>query len=183
MKKLKLTVNKKIVFEFISISFAVFLGLMMNQWKDNLNHRNLAEQSKKNILAEVIENERKVVDMLGMHHKTLLTVDSAILFPGRDYELDVSFSLLNTASWETARLTRAISYMDIEVVSELAGVYRFQEYYESIVKSYSEKFFFYQEDDEKSNKELKKFMKAIVGMETNLEKYYNQLQDEVLVAR
>lgn len=156
---------------------------MLNQWKDNRNHRNLAVQSKKNILAEVIENERKVEEMLSMHHKTLLTVDSAILFPDRDYKLDVSFSLLNTASWETARLTRAITYMDMEVVSELAGVYGFQEYYESIVKSYSEKFFFYQEDDEKSTKELKKFIKAIVGMETNLKKYYTHLQDELLVSR
>jgi len=64
---MKFNIDKKLLYEFISITFAVFLGLMLNQWKDNYNNNKLAKQSKSNILSEIIDNKTKVQNMLKDH--------------------------------------------------------------------------------------------------------------------
>jgi hypothetical protein len=185
---IKINNNKKLLFEFISISFAVFLGLMLNQWKDNLNNKHLAKQSINNILLEISLNKAKVEDMLNTHKLLLHRIDSTLTSLDTtnnqgEFSLDLNFQLISSTSWETTKLTQAIVYMDINVVNSIAGVYSFQEYYESIVKEYvvNNIYNLPQEEGDELLRKAKNFLNAIITIEDNLIEYYNYMQKEVLI--
>jgi len=183
-------VNKTIVIDFFSVLFAVFLGLILNQWNENRNHKNLGEQMKNNIIMEVTKNQVQIDKMIQIHQSTLKSIDTIRLhIKGSDVskdlkldlKLDLKFKMLNNSSWETAKLTLAISYMDIDEVNLFARVYKYQEYYEMILKDIvlSANITGIDESDafiiQKSNRILNK----IVPLEKNLSKSYERVLREV----
>lgn len=184
---------KKLLFEFISVSFAVFLGLMLNQWKDSYNDRKLVKQSLTNINIEIESNSKKVQEMLDSHKYLLSKVENILTHIEKgsipmDSIGNINFLLINSTAWETAKLTQAIAHMDINIVSKIAGIYEYQNYYTSAVKQYVLETKFNQSfetvQDIRKNKnfflDLRDFLKAkIVPNETNLIKYYTELQKNI----
>lgn len=184
---------RKLLFEFISVSFAVFLGLMLNQWRDSYNNRKLVKQSLKNINIEVESNSKKVKEMLDSHQFLLSKVENILVHIDQgkipmDSMGGLNFQLINSTAWETAKLTQAIAHMDINIVSEIAGIYEYQDYYTTAVKQYVLNTTFNQsfesEQDIKQNKkfflDLRDFLKSkIVPHESNLLEYYVELQQEI----
>jgi hypothetical protein len=132
---------RKIFFEFVSISFAVFLGLMMNQCRDSYNNKQLANQLLNNILTEVTDNKELVSKLLDNHQYIIGEIDSVLFrhengIDEGDISADLSFSIVNSTAWETAKLTQAIAYMDMDLVADIAGMYSYQDYYQSLVMTY-----------------------------------------------
>lgn len=132
---------RKIFFEFVSISFAVFLGMMMNQCRDSYNNKQLANQLLNNILTEVTDNKELVSKLLDNHQYIIGEIDSVLFrhengIDEGDISADLSFSIVNSTAWETAKLTRAIAYMDMDLVADIAGMYSYQDYYQSLVMTY-----------------------------------------------
>jgi len=185
---------KKLIFEFISISFAVFLGLMLNQWKENQNNKKLVRQSLENINIEIGKNASKVREMLDSHKLLLAKVEMLLDNIDKGTEPsdnlgEMSFQLISSTAWETAKLTQSIAHMDIGIVSEIAGIYEYQNYYSSVVKQQvmSDKYqkSFNSLKDIKENKdyfiELKNFLqKKIITSESDLLEYYEKLQKDIL---
>lgn len=194
MKMDKISFYKKILFEFISISFAVFLGLMLNQWKDNYNNRKIASQSIRNIREEIMENSQKVTKMLNSHKLLLKRMEDMlgkqVVHPNySDSSLNLQFQLINSTAWETSKLTQAIAHMNIEMVSDIAGVYEFQDYYEVTIKQYvlNEMSDEPLEMNNASNRILliktKNFLNGrIIPSESNLLLYYKRLLTEVITS-
>ncbi len=189
MKKmnLNLKMNKKLLYEFLSVTFAVFLGLMLNQWKDNRNNDKLAKQSNSNILSEITDNKTTVQEMLEEQKLALARIDSILpLLDNSDEQGDtyigMNFQIISSTSWETAKLTQAIVYMDIEIVNDIAGVYDFQDYYESIVKEFVVDNIYNKPEkrDAEFIRKMKVFLEAIIPMENNLIEYYDYLQSELI---
>lgn len=186
---------KKLIFEFISISFAVFLGLMLNQWKENHNNKILVRQSLENISIEIEKNSSRVQEMLDSHKLLLSKVDNLLANIDKgtipsDNLGELSFQLISSTAWETAKLTQSIAHMDIGIVSEIAGIYEYQHYYSSVVKQQvmSDKFqkSFSSLKDIKDNKgyfiELRDFLqKKIIASESDLLEYYKKLQEDISV--
>lgn len=193
MKAKRNIAYKKLLFEFISVSFAVFLGLMLNQWRDSYNNRKLVKQSLENIDIEIVNNSRKVQEMLDSHKNLLSKVENILTHIEKgtipmDSIGGLNFQLINSTAWETAKLTQAIAHMDINIVSEIAGIYEFQDYYTTTVKQYvlgtiSSQSFESEQDIRKNKKfflDLRDFLKAkIVPSETNLIEYYVDLQQKI----
>ena len=134
---------RKIFFEFVSISFAVFLGMMMNQWRDSYNNKQLAKQSLNNILIEVSDNRELVSRLLAGHKRIVSEIDSALFLvengaedDAAEIEGNVEFSIVQSTAWETSKLTQAIAYMDMNLVADIAGMYSYQDYYQSLVMIY-----------------------------------------------
>lgn len=134
---------RKIFFEFVSISFAVFLGMMMNQWRDSYNNKQLAKQSLNNILIEVSDNRELVSRLLAGHKRIVSEIDSALFLvengaedDAAEIEGNVEFSIVQSTAWETSKLTQAIAYMDMNLVADIAGMYSYQDYYQSLVMTY-----------------------------------------------
>lgn len=185
--KIKLRINKKLTLEFLSITFAVFLGLFLNQWSDNLKNENLAKQSIDNILSEITDNKTKVQDMIIVHKSVIIKLDSILTLLDNSDEhgetnLDLNFQLISSTSWETAKLTQAIVYMDFDIVSDIAGIYDFQHYYESIVKDFVIDNVFNKPEkrDAEFMRRIKNFLNAIIPIENNLVEYYDYIQTEVI---
>lgn len=181
MKKVNKILFKKVLYEILSVSFAVFLGLVLNQCKDDINHRNLAEKSKLNIVQELTKNKKNMDAMLQEHKKALQVVDSILELKGKSsYEnisLNINFSLQNSTAWETAKLTQAISYMNIDLVSNIAGVYAYQTYYDAFVKKFAESYIMNkpEEFDKKTFTDIKHNLEAIIPVEENLSGYYKDI--------
>lgn len=172
---------KKLTFEFISVAFAVFLGLMLNQWKDNRTNRKTAEISVNNIVTEVNENAKRLKDMLTSHNALNAIIDSVINKQLPDEALDtvsgLTMNLLQSTAWETAKLTQAIAYIDVRVVKEAAGIYEFQDYYKNIVKEFVLQDISNPEElsPETTLRYTNKFLDKIIPIETNLLQYYDEL--------
>jgi len=181
MKIRKIKINQKLLIEFISVTFAVFLGLMLNQWKDNQNNQNLANQSSNSIRAEIDRNNVKVKEMIESHEIILSRLDSIITLTEAErhdnVSLKLNFQIINSTSWETAKLTQAIAHMDINNVSEIADVYHYQNYYESIVKEYVTRNIYIKADVNDSDylENMRSFLSAIIPVEKNLRDYYNEI--------
>lgn len=183
---MKIKINQNLLIEFISVTFAVFLGLMLNQWKDNQNNQSLANQSINNIRAEIDTNSTRVKAMIDSHKMMVSRLDSVKSLSLKDYEKDnfslsLSFEIISSTSWETAKLTQAITYMDYDVVSEIANLYQYQNYYESFVKEYVNRNIYVKSNV--SHKEyienMQRFLNAIIPIEKRLMDYYKQILNEL----
>ena len=56
MQNKKLNIQR-LIFEFISVSFAVLIALLVNQWREDHNNGKLAEKAIYNIKQELQENK------------------------------------------------------------------------------------------------------------------------------
>ena len=183
---MKTKINQNLLLEFSSVFFAVFLGLMLNQWNDNRNNNKLAGQSKNNILSEILENNAKVQNMLASHQVTYSKVDSLLGLldkhgdPG-DISLELNIQLLSSTSWETAKLTQAIAYMDIELVTDIARIYNGQDYYQALIKDFTLRNMYMSPDNSKkeSMEELRNLLDAVIPIETSLLELYSQIQTDI----
>ena len=188
MKLKNINQSQRFIFEFISISFAVFLGLMLNQWKDTRNNKKLAEQSLTNITLEIRGNLNTMLVMHTNHDSLYKSLDSLLtLYPenfpkGMDIDFSLNFSLISSTSWEAAKLTKAISSMNIELVNNLAELYHFQQYFELIVQEYvlSHIQTNIKVPDHAFFENNNFFLKSITEIEANLVEYYEFLLKEVL---
>jgi hypothetical protein len=191
MKVPNISFSNKVVIEFVSISFAVLLALMVNQCKDNYNTSKLAKVSLSNIRSEINNNKEIMQEMVLAHKNSLLKVDS--LLPlltenskvGEDVNRIISFKLISSNSWETAKLTQSIQYMDINIVQEISAVYKLQDYYELIVKDIvlNNMYKKVEQSDLKTSEKTKQFLKAVIPIEENLLITYNYLLTDLLVEK
>ena len=184
MRKIKISYNNRLIIEFVSVSFAVFLALIVNQWKDSHNNKILAEESIKNLHAEIIDNESNIKAMTAAQKKLLIKIDSLLatgIDTTQDLDLRIGFKLMSSNSWETAKLTEAILYIDIDLVKEMSGIYKLQDYYEAIVKDYVLKNFYIHDDNEaeKQAESIQYFLQGIIPVEENLLASYQELLREL----
>ncbi len=70
-------INKTLIVEFISVTFAVFLGLMMSQRKDTRNHNQLAKQSKNRNYRQRVYAARNGTRIIGNLRLSKLLFDTS----------------------------------------------------------------------------------------------------------
>ena len=192
--KLKSTIksllsNNRIVFEFLSVSFAVFLALAANQCRDNYNNNQQASKSLNNIRIELSENKEIIEKLVPEHKKLLAFIDSVIPVFNVESEadddtasVDISFQILSSTSWQTAKITQIITNMDLDLVSNISKCYQFQAYYEELIKNYIHKNLFSLNDDItlETLKNIQKFLNSVIPMEENLLTYYDTMINKLI---
>ena len=187
MKNKRLNIQR-LIFEFISVSFAVLIALLVNQWREDHNNGKLAEKAIFNIKQELHEN-KDAMDILIPSHKSILSqIDSII---GRkeknistvDSIISIDVTLISSSAWEMAEITNAIFYLDFDDANKMAKVYNLQSYYESIIKQFILKnSYSYQSDqDLEFLRNNKQFLETIIPLEEDLQNYFNLLLKNVLV--
>ncbi len=187
MKNKKLNIQR-LIFEFISVSFAVLIALLVNQWREDHNNGKLAEKAIYNIKQELQEN-KDVMDILIPSHKSILSnIDSII---GRkekynstvDSSISINVTLISSSAWEMAEITNAIFYLDFDDANKMAKVYNLQSYYESIIKQFILKnsYSYQSNQDLEFLKNNKQFLETIIPLEEDLQNYFNLLLKNVLV--
>ena len=178
----------KIVFEFISVSFAVLFAILLNQWREDRNNTKLAQKALVNVSEEFKENKEILMNFIPNHKSVLVEIDSVINLSDKDNVLvikNIKINLINSSAWEMAKITNAVYYLDFDVVNNLSKIYKLQDYYESIVKQYILKNAnSYQiETDKKYLLDAKRFLETIIPLEEDLVGYYNLMLDKVLTKK
>lgn len=137
MKLKKLPINRRLIFEFISITFAVFLGLFFSGIKEDIEHNNLVEKSEKNIIKELESNLKLVKKIYTKHKKQFDQTDSLIKidYPEKEVRMTITLRFFKDAAWKTCKLSKAISYMNIDKVTAITSIYALQDYYHMLGKT------------------------------------------------
>ena len=179
---------KRLISEFISVSFAVLIALLVNQWREDHNNGKLAEKAIYNIKQELQENKDAMAVLIPSHKSILSQIDSII---GRkeknistlDSNISIDVTLISSSAWEMAEITNAIFYLDFDDANKMAKVYNLQSYYESIIKQFILKnSYSYQSDqDLEFLRNNKQFLETIIPLEEDLQNYFNLLLKNVLV--
>lgn len=187
MKNKRLNIQR-LIFEFISVSFAVLIALLVNQWREDHNNGKLAEKAIYNIKQELQENKDVLAILIPSHQSTLSQIDSVIEKKENNNSSDdsiisINVTLISSSAWEMAEITNAIFYLDFDDANKMAKVYNLQSYYESIIKQFILKNAYnYQSDqDLEFLRNNKQFLETIIPLEEDLQNYFNLLLENILV--
>lgn len=120
--------------EIVSVVFAVLLALAVDEWWEDRENAELGRRGMDAVSAEIARNLEELRDGFERTDTTLLLLDSAIVLMESDRDdVDVSINypvaLLSDAAWETAQVTRAVHYVPLEDVIDLARVYDLQAFF------------------------------------------------------
>lgn len=125
----------RISIEMFSVVFAVFLALLIDEWRSNKANQQLAEKAYTNIITELSTNKESLTATLVVHDSLLRIMDSAIIrIEKNDTNLSVSingfnFGLLSDAAWEATKNTNAINFMDFDNIMDISSAYDVQKIY------------------------------------------------------
>jgi len=179
---------QRLAFEFISVSFAVLIALLVNQWREDHNNGKLAEKAIYNIRQELQEN-KEVMDILIPSHKSILSHIDSIIGRKENYNstvdsiISIDVALISSSAWEMAEITNAIFYLNFDDANKMAKVYNLQSYYESIIKQFILKnsYSYHSDQDLEFLRNNKQFLETIIPLEEDLQNYFNLLLKNVLV--
>lgn len=169
---------KLIAIEFLSVVFAVLLALVVNEWRESVNKNNLAEKAKQNIITEIKSNFDKLQITRDNHKETIDSL--AVVYGGSkspETVGNINFELLTTGAWETARITNALNYMNLEMVSEISEVYVHVELYNEMSNKLIYQMMF--PENFEGLREIKKQIERQYGYLFNLLNIENQVLDEM----
>ena len=128
-----------LVAEILSVIFAVLMALAVDEWWEGRENQQLAERMTEAVARELRDNRRKLLEegIDGDPAVVLARVDSAVAAfrAGREPDslgIQWGVSLLTSAAWETAQVTRATQYMELDRVVDLARVYEMQGFYDEV---------------------------------------------------
>ncbi len=179
--------TRRLVFEFISVTFAVLFALFVSQWRENYNNDKLAEKAVLNIGIELEKNKEDISLSIPKHKSTLAYIDSLLLVNENsgipiNESVSIELMIMSSSAWKMSEITNAIYYLDFEDVNDLAKVYDLQSYYESIVKHYilNSSIVYQPKTSIIRLKNNKQFLETIIPIEENLKIYYDRMLTEVL---
>lgn len=100
-------------------------------------------------------------------------------------DISFDFQLINQTAWETAKITGAISHIEIEKLTNISMVYQAQDYYQVMVKDFLTKYMYIDLNADLSSNQydilsMQNFMRSMLPIEQNLLDIYTYILDEVL---
>ena len=126
----------RLAVEVVSVVFAVLVALAVDQWWEDRENQELADRMTEAIAREIGGNRAQLVSFGDSGDPdTILSnlIDGVAALRTEEEPIDFAVNwdvtLLSSAAWETAQLTRATQFLDVEQVVDLAEVYEFQRFY------------------------------------------------------
>jgi hypothetical protein len=125
----------KIGLEVLLISSGVFLGLMGEQWRENVHRRELAETSLRRFRTEIQTNRKTVADVKDYHVTTKKSVDAYLASDAkakarRDMHLmGVQPASFEHTAWDLALAMQSLAYLEPSLAFSLSRIYRVQQEY------------------------------------------------------
>jgi hypothetical protein len=122
----------RVLVESFFIMFSILLALAVENWRENRQHRRLAQQSLQIFEREIRQNLARIDDVTPYHSGLRSVVAEALVNPAQAADMRSIVEglqptvLLNTA-WQTALATGALTHIDVETVSALSLTYSIQE--------------------------------------------------------
>ncbi len=122
-----------IVFEFLSIVFAVLLALGLNSYKENWDLQKESEVLSKKIILECRKNSSKLDSVITQNQAFKSYLDSLLAQETvTDFSFDFNNKLLSASAWKFTQISRSFPLMDQEFLDYATEMYEVQNYYMTI---------------------------------------------------
>lgn len=123
----------KIVFEFLSIVFAVLLALGLNSYKQNFDLKKESKVLTEKILIECRKNLTKLDTVIYQNQDFRMYLDSVRTLEKVDgFRFDFSNELLSSSAWQFTQVSRSFQLMDQSFLDDATELYEVQNYYMDI---------------------------------------------------
>jgi hypothetical protein len=117
------------------IFLAVVLALAAEEWRENRDRQALADRALNSVVEEVRSNLEELeraapanIERLEAARAVLEAMEAGDESGNVDIGLEVS--LLSTAAWQSAQMSQAVHYFDLDAMRQLSEVYEIQEMYD-----------------------------------------------------
>lgn len=135
----------KAVFEAALITFSILFALWVDDWKEERDHRDLAQQALANFEREILDNQARVKKQLEYHLRLQGSLRAVLQNPDPIRTLEqtrqeIQFRglappIFFDTAWQTAVATQALTYLDYETVSALSSIYSLQNIFNKVAES------------------------------------------------
>lgn len=125
----------EVALEASMIVFAVIIALTVDQYWESREEVGLAETAIESIRQEILRNQEQLADNRDGNRESARATQAQLRairngdLNAPTPDVDYSFSLVGDDAWETARVTRAIHFMDFALVTQISQVYRIQDFF------------------------------------------------------
>ena len=123
----------ELVLEAASVVFAVLLALAVDEWRETKSRDALAARARASILEEIRSNESELRNSRNNNRALLQRIEETLprikQKPETFLEFNFQIALLSSASWHTAQMTQAASFLDFDWLRRVSNVYELQELY------------------------------------------------------
>ena len=124
-----------LVVEAGMIFLAVVLALAAEEWRENRDRQALADRALYSVVEEVRSNLDEL-ERTAPSNIARLEAARAVLEEmeagdeSGDVDIGLEVSLLSTAAWQSAQMSQAVHYFDLDAMRQLSEVYEIQEMYD-----------------------------------------------------
>lgn len=121
----------QIIFEFLSIVFAVLLALGLNAFKQNADLQNEAEFLTQKIILECNRNQMELDTVFTQNKEFKVYLDSLQSLDKiqGNFQISIASELLTKSAWDFTKASRSFSYLDENFLNDAAELYEKQDYY------------------------------------------------------
>lgn len=123
----------QILFEFLSIVFAVLLALGLNSYKQNLDLEKESKVLSIKIIKECVRNLEKLDSVIIQNKEFEVYLDSVLAADKIEgFSFNFSNDLLPSSAWKFTQASRSFQLMDQEFLDNATELYEIQNYYMTI---------------------------------------------------
>ena len=141
MSRLKSISPALLAVEFVSITFAVFLGFLLTEWRTSRGNAELAEGALRAIATEATFNHEQMAYRVGYFRDMNAQFDS-LRSVGREISISdlngwsgAAPPLVRRSAYDAATATGALSYVEFDVANDVATMYAMQDYLETFISA------------------------------------------------
>lgn len=182
------SILSKLLFEILSITFAVLLALGLNNWWENKRTRESSDNAMINIIEEVREN-LKLLKANMEDNKLRITPLRATIDSLADYGVDhvqgagigYMHTLLKDAAWNTSNLSGVSQNFDLDIVMQLSDIYKLQALYSTMGREFFNSFLTVDYNDDNNTEALIKANLKLITLTGNTGTALEQLYEAFLV--
>jgi hypothetical protein len=119
----------EILFEAVSIVFAVLLALGVDQWREERSQQKLAERARAAIVAEIRANRDQLREVRARNQRNMGLMAADFTAPDStptQLRGNMSWAQLSTAAWQTAQGAQATQRFDYDWLIRVARIYEGQ---------------------------------------------------------
>jgi hypothetical protein len=170
------------------IFLAVVLALAAEEWREKQDRRELAERALTAVVEEIRSNLDELERTAPQNVERLEAARAVLedLEAGNDpadADIGLEVSLLSTAAWQSAQMSQAVHYFELDVMRQLSEAYEIQEMYDrmqtGLVDSMSELVRLAREDPEAALRQGLSGVGILVGFQETLSETYRQTLDRL----
>jgi len=122
------------------IFLAVVLALAAEEWREKRDRLELADRALSSVVAEIRSNLEEL-ERTGPRNAERVQAARAVLEQIEaggdtgDADIGLEVALLSTAAWQSAQMSQAVHYFDLDAMRQLSEAYEMQDLYERMQTS------------------------------------------------